>query len=141
MHSNPYLGFNGQCKEAFQFYEKCLGAKVTAMMTYAETPMADQTPPQLRDKVAHARLAVGDTVLMGGDAPPDHYETPKGMSVTLDIDDAAEAERVFHDLAEGGTVQMPIQETFWAQRFGMVADRYGIPWMINCEKPMGKTPQ
>jgi PhnB protein len=82
----------------------------------------------------HARLVLGDKVLMGSDAPPDHYEEMKGFSVTLGIDNPTEAERIFHALADSGMVRMPIQETFWAKRFGMLVDRFGTPWMINCEK-------
>src|SRR5579872_6628405 len=135
MQLNPYLAFNGQCEEAFKFYEKCLGGKIIAKMTYGDTPMADQTPPDWRGKIAHMRLSVGDKLLMGSDAPPPRFEAMKGMSVTLGIDDPAEAERVFHALAENGTVGMPIQETFWARRFGMLVDQFGTPWMINCERP------
>ena len=133
MQLNPYLNFNGQCEIAFRFYEQCLGGKIEATMTYGESPMAEQTPPQWRNKIMHASLIVGDKVLMGADSPPERYEEPKGLSVLLGIDDPVEAERVFHALAEDGTVQMPIQETFWAARFGMLVDRFGIPWMINCE--------
>ena len=96
--------------------------------------MADQTPREWRDKVMHARLIVGDEVLMGSDAPPDRYEPMKGITVTLGVDEPADAERIFSALAEGGTVQMPIQQTFWAARFGMLTDRFGTPWMINCEQ-------
>ena len=97
--------------------------------------MADQTPREWRDKVMHARLIVGDEVLMGSDAPPDRYEPMKGITVTLGVDEPADAERIFSALAEGGTVQMPIQQTFWAARFGMLTDRFGTPWMVNCEQP------
>jgi PhnB protein len=135
MQLNPYLQFNGDCEAAFKFYEQSLGGKIIAMMTAEGTPMADQVPKDRLHKIMHARLTVGDTVLMGSDAPPDRYEAPKGFSVTLNTDKPAEAERVFHALAEKGTVQMPIAETFWAQRFGMLVDRFGVPWMINCEKP------
>jgi PhnB protein len=83
----------------------------------------------------HARLVVGDKVLMGSDAPPDRYDAPKGFSVSLSVDDEVEAERIFHALAQDGTVQMQLQETFWAVRFGMLIDRFGIPWMVNCERP------
>ena len=83
----------------------------------------------------HARLVVGDRVLMGSDVPPDHHDKPQGFSVSLGIDTPAEAERIFRALAEGGTVQMPLQETFWALRFGTLVDRFGIPWMVNCERP------
>jgi PhnB protein len=137
MQLNPYLNFNGQCETAFKFYEQCLGGKIEATMTYGESPMAEQTPPEWRDKIMHASLIVGDRVLMGADSPPDRYEEPKGLSVLLGIEDPTEAERIFHALAENGTVQMPIQETFWAARFGMVVDRFGIPWMINCERTAG----
>jgi PhnB protein len=134
MQLNPYLMFNGQCEAAFKFYEKALGGKIVAMMTYAGSPMEEQTPPEWRNKVMHGRLTVGDEVLMGSDAPPGRYEAAKGFSVTLGIADPAEAERVFHALSANATVQMPLQETFWARRFGMLVDQFGTPWMINCEK-------
>ncbi|HZH84207.1 MAG TPA: VOC family protein [Phototrophicaceae bacterium] len=133
MQLNPYLFFNGQCEAAFRFYERSLGAKIVAMMPHAGTPAEGQVPPEWRDKIIHARLVLGDQVLMGSDAPPDHFEKPQGFSVTLGIDDPADAERIFNALAENGTIRMPIQQTFWALRFGMLVDRFGIPWMINCE--------
>ena len=133
MQLNPYLSFKGQCEAAFKFYERVLGGKIEAMMTFGGSPMADQTPAEWRNKIMHARLIVGDEVLMGSDAPPDRYEEMKGISVTLGIDDPKDAERIFHALSEGGTVQMPIQKTFWAARFGMLVDQFGTPWMINCE--------
>jgi PhnB protein len=134
MQVNPYLTFSGQCEAAFAFYEKVLGGKIEALIRHEGTPMAEHVPAAWRDKILHARLTVGDTILMGSDAPPDRFEPMQGFSVTLGIGDAAEAERVFHALAEGGTVRMPIQQTFWAVRFGMLVDRFGTPWMINCEK-------
>ncbi|MDB5353903.1 MAG: 3-demethylubiquinone-9 3-methyltransferase [Phycisphaerales bacterium] len=136
MKINAYLAFNGQCKAAFEFYAQCLNAKIVAMMTHANTPMASHVPPGWQDKIIHARLMVDDQVLMGSDSPPDRYEKPQGISVTVNIKEPAEAERVFHALEQGGTVSMPIQETFWAVRFGMLVDKFGIPWMINCEKAM-----
>ena len=134
MQLNPYLSFNGQCEAAFKFYEQCLGGKIEMMMTYGETPMAQQTPPELRNKIAHARLTVGDKVLMGSDAPPERYEEMKGFSVSLSVDDPAEAERIFNALVANGTVRMPLQQTFWAVRFGMLVDQFGVPWMVNCEQ-------
>lgn len=134
MQLNPYLFFNGQCEAAFKFYEKILGGKIVAMMPHEGTPAAENVPPEWRKKIIHARLVVGDKALMGSDAPPEHQEEMKGFSVTLGIDDPKEAERIFHALAENGTVRMPIQETFWAVRFGMLADQFGTPWMINCER-------
>jgi PhnB protein len=141
MQLNPYLMFNGQCEAAFKFYEQVLGAKIVAMLTYADMPESARanspecSGPTSQKTIMHARLMVGDAVLMGSDAPADRYEPAKGITVTLGIDEPAEAERVFHGLAEGGSVTMPIQETFWARRFGMLTDRFGTPWMINCEKP------
>ena len=135
MQLNPYVSFKGQCEMAFKFYEQCLAAKIMSMFTYAQTPMADQVPVAWRHKIIHARLMVGDQELMGADPTPEHYEQPKGFSLSLTFDDPAEAERVFHAMSQNGTVRMPIQETFWARRFGMLVDQFGIPWMVNCEKP------
>src|ERR1700675_108708 len=135
MQMNPYLSFDGKCETAFKFYEKVLGGKVLMMMKDGESPMAAQTPPESRDKIMHARLAVGDKLLMGSDAPAQMYEPMKGIQVTLGVDQPAEADRIFSALTENGSVRMPIQETFWAQRFGMLVDQFGTPWMINCERP------
>lgn len=134
MQLNPYLTFNGQCEAAFKFYEEVLGGKIEAMIPREGTPAAENVPPEWRSKIIHARLTVGDNVLMGADAPPQRYEAPKGISVSLDIDDVADAERIFQALAKDGRVRMPIRETFWAARFGMLVDQFGIPWMVNCDK-------
>jgi len=136
MKINPYLSFNGNCKVAFEFYEKCLGGKITFIMTYGESPMAAQTPPDQQGRTMHVTLTVGDQTLAGADAPPQFFNETHGMCVSLDVAEPAEAERIFKELSEGGQVQMPIQETFWAQRFAMFRDRFGTPWMINCSKPM-----
>ena len=127
MRVNPYLLFNGQCEAAFKFYADCLGGKIEAMLPHAGTPAEPHVPAEWRDKILHARMTVGEDVLMGSDAPPDRFEQPKGFSVTIQLTDPAEAERVFRRLAEGGTVQMPIQQTFWATKFGMLVDRFGTP--------------
>jgi PhnB protein len=134
MQLNPNLMFNGQCEAAFRFYEKVLGGKIEAMMRFEGSPMAAQTPPDRRNKIMHARMTVGDKTLMGTDAPPDRYEPMKGFSVTISVDDPDQAERIFRVLSENGTVQMPIQKTFWAARFGMLVDQFGTPWMVNCEQ-------
>ncbi|MGZ5145419.1 MAG: VOC family protein [Burkholderiales bacterium] len=134
MQINPYLLFNGQCEAAFKFYERVLGGKIDAMMTHAGTPAEAHVPPEWRNKIIHARLVVGDEVLMGSDAPPDRFQKPQGFSVSIQINKPADAERIFKALAENGTVQMPFEQTFWAFRFGMCVDRFGIPWMVNCEK-------
>jgi PhnB protein len=133
MQVNPYLFFNGQCEEAFKFYERTLGGKIEAIMTRAGTPVEQHVPPEWRNKVLHARLKVGDFALMGSDAPPDRYAKPQGFSVSLQVEKPADAERIFQALAERGTVQMPLEKTFWAARFGMLVDRFGTPWMVNCE--------
>ena len=134
MQLNPYLMFNGQCEAAFKFYEKVLGGKIEAMMRFEGSPMAAQTPPERRNKIMHARMTVGDKMLMGTDAPPERHEPMKGFSVTISVDDLGQAERIFRALSENGTVQMPIQKTFWAIRFGMLVDQFGTPWMVNCEQ-------
>ena len=135
MQLNPYLSFNGQCEDAFKLYEKCLGGKIVFMATYGDSPMAEQAPPGWGKKIMHATLAVGEQVLQGADSPPEQYRTPQGISLSLNLKDAAEADRIFQTLAENGAVQMPLQETFWALRFGMLVDQFGTPWLINCEKP------
>ena len=134
MKINSYLMFNGQCEAAFTFYEQCLGGKIAFKITNGESPMAKETPPERHHHILHARFVVGDNVLMGSDSPPERYDQPKGFFVSLNIDTPKEAERIFTALSDKGTVLMPIQETFWAHRFGMLNDRFGIPWMINCEK-------
>ena len=132
MQMNPYLTFNGQCEAAFRFYEKRLGAKIGSMISHAGTPSEAHVPAEWRNKIMHATLQFEDSVLMGADTPPDRYEPPKGFSISISLEDPAEAERIFQALSEGGSVRMPIQQTFWAKRFGMLVDQFGIPWMINC---------
>ena len=134
MELNPYLAFDGQCKAAFEFYQQCLGGEIVAMVTYADTPMAAQMPAEAQGKIAHARLHTGGRVLMGGDSPQNGHAAPAGFSVNVGVDDPAEAERVFAALGQNGTVRMPIAETFWAHRFGMLVDQFGTPWMVNCMK-------
>ncbi len=134
MKLNPYIIFNGRCDEAFKFYEKCLGGKIAFKITNGESPMAKNTPLERQNQILHARFEVAGTVLMGSDSPPERFEEPKGFSISLNIETPAEAERVYAALSENGHIHMPIQETFWAQRFAMFNDQFGIPWMINCEK-------
>ena len=130
----PYLAFNGNCEEAFQFYEKCLRGKITGLFRHEGTPAASQVPKEWLQKIMHARLEAHGAVIMGGDAPPNHYSKPQGFCINIGVEDPKEAERIFSELSQGGKVQMPIGETFWATRFGMLIDRYGQPWMVNCEK-------
>ncbi len=133
MQLNSYLLFGGQCEAAFKFYEKCLGGKIEMMMPHEGSPAEAQTPPEWKKKIMHARMSIGDAVLMGSDAPPGHFEKPQGFSVNIGLKDAVQGERIFNALSEKGTVKMPFQQTFWALRFGMLVDQFGIPWMINVE--------
>jgi PhnB protein len=133
MQINPYLNFNGECDAAFKFYEQVLGGKITFKMTWGEMPGADQFPAESHKLIMHATLNVDDKVLMGADSPPGQYQQPKGMNVSLHLKDIAEGERIFNALAANGTLQMPFQKTFWSPGFGMCVDRFGIPWMVNCE--------
>jgi len=135
MQVNPYLTFNGNCEEAFKAYQKILGGEIAAMIPYEGTPGAEGMPAERRKKIIHARLVGNGMVLMGSDAPPDRYEPMKGFSVTLNTKKPAEAERIFNALADQGTVRIPLSETFFAVKFGMLVDKFGTPWMINCEKP------
>jgi PhnB protein len=136
MRVNPYLNFNGNCKEAFEFYEKVFKTKIVHLMTHANSPMAEHTPPNWQDKVMHVAMKIGETFIFGSDAPPSMYQPPAGLYVSVSIETIEESERVFAELSEGAQIAMPLQEMFWAHRFGMLTDRFGIPWMINCEKPM-----
>jgi PhnB protein len=131
MQVSPYLNFPGTCKEAFEFYAKVLGGKIEMMQTHADSPMKDQHAGW-GDKILHVTMKVGGAVIMGSDAPPSYYNKPQGFYVSLGIEKPADADRIYNSLLDGGSIQMPIQETFWAKRFAMLTDRFGIPWMINC---------
>jgi len=130
---NPYLNFNGQCEEAFKFYEKTLDGKIIFSMTWGEMPGSDQLPAEAHKLIGHSTLNVGDEVLMGADSPPGRYEQPKGINVSISLNDVARGERIFNALAENGSVTMPFQKTFWSPGFGMCVDRFGIPWLVNCD--------
>ena len=136
MQLNAYLHFNGNCEEAFKFYEQATSGKIEAKSTFGDTPMAAQMPA-MKDKIVHVRLRIGDTILMGSDTPPERFEKPQGFSLSLGAKTNAEAERLFQALSAGGQVHMPMAETFFAQRFGMLVDKFDIPWMVICEKAAG----
>ena len=133
MQLSPYLSFKGDCEAAFKFYEQNLGARLGSIFRYGGSPMASDVPPDWSDKIMHGSLTLGGLVLMGGDVAPAGYVAPQGFSLSLQIKSASEAERIFSTLAEDGQPVVPLAKTFWAERFGMVVDRFGIPWMINCE--------
>jgi PhnB protein len=130
---NWYLYFDGRCEEAFRFYEQLLGGKIEFMMPHGGSPAAKHAPAGWENKILHGRMTIGGQVVMGSDLAPEHFQKSQGFSVSIGTTDVAEAERVFQGLTEGGTVTMPMQATFWAKRFGMLVDRFGIPWMVNCE--------
>jgi PhnB protein len=133
---NPYLNFNGTCAEAFRFYADTLGGRDLQIMKFGDSPMAAQVAENEKDMVVHARFSVGDTMIMGSDAFGGRYNKPQGYAINIGVDTPEDAERIFAALSQGGTVGMPMAETFWAKRFGMVTDRFGTHWMVNCEKPM-----
>jgi PhnB protein len=134
MNVTPHLSFNGDCEAAFKFYEKSLGGKISFMMTYADSPMAAEFPAEMGKRILHASFALNGTNVFSGDDSP-KYAKPQGITIALSMKDTAQGAQVFAGLAENGTVHMALQETFWALRFGMVTDQFGVPWMINCEKP------
>jgi PhnB protein len=133
MNLNPYLNFPGTCEEAMNFYAKVLNGNIEAMMRFEGSPMEKNVPPERVKKIMHARIRWGDHTLMASDAPPDRFKPMQGFSVSINLNDTAEAERIFTALTEGGTVEMALQQTFWAKRFGAFTDRFGAPWLINCE--------
>ena len=131
----PHLNFNGQCKEAFDFYAKVLDGEIKFSMTWGEMPggAADQFPPETHKLIMHTTLEVDGDFIMGADSPPERYTEPKGITVSIGVKSKDKAERVFNALAEGGRVNMPFEQTFWSPGFGMCVDRFGIPWMVNTE--------
>lgn len=133
----PYLNFDGQCEQAFRFYQQCLGGEITAMLSIGETPAAAEFPTDQHARIMHASLHAGEMILMGADSPSGQHVPPQGLYVSLHPSSALEAERIFEALAQDGTVTMPLQQTFWATRFGMLVDQFGIPWMLNCSEGEG----
>jgi PhnB protein len=133
MEIAPYLIFNGDCRTAFNFYEQLLGGKIEFSMTYGESPAAGESSPDMKDKIIHVRLNVRGQTLMGSDAHGGRYEKPQGTWVSLMVDNAADAERIFKGLSENGSTVMALQKTFWAEAFGMCVDRFGMMWMVNAE--------
>ncbi len=134
MELQTYVNFAGKCAEAFRFYEKHLGAKIGMMMTHAQAPDQGRVDPEWKDAILHARLSLGGTELMGADIPK--AEPMRSAYLSLGVDSDVEAERIFSALSDGGQVFMPMQETFFATRFGQLRDRFGVNWMIIHERPM-----
>lgn len=147
MQLNAYLNFNGNCVEALKYYERHLGGRIEHSMTWGEAPQPEagadpgcgdmpNLPAGWQSKIMHARMTLGDGIIMASDVPPHMYKPAGGIEMTLNVDDPKEAERLFKALSDGGDVKMPLMETFWAEKFGSLTDRFGIPWLINCEGRM-----
>ena len=134
MKMNTYVNFAGTCAEAFRYYEKHLGGKVGMMMTHGQAPDQSRVNPEWKDAVLHARISLGGTELQGADIP--NAQPMRSAYLTLGVDSELEAERIFSSLSDGGQVLMPMEETFFASRFGQVRDRFGINWMILHERPL-----
>jgi PhnB protein len=128
------VNFKGECEAAFRFYVQCLGAELGSVFRYAGSPFANRVPENWSDKIMHGSVTIGGQVLMGADVTEDQFVERQGFSLSLQIKDTADAERIFDELARGGVVRVPLEETFWAARFGMVVDRFGVPWQVNCEE-------
>ena len=131
MNFNIHLSFNGNCEEAFRSYAACLGGEITALVTYGVSPLAAQYP-ELADRILHATLMVGQNRLSGVDVSPSRYEKPGGFTIQLNLDSVDDATRIYEALAVDGKLVMPLQKTFWAALFGVLTDRFGTPWEINC---------
>jgi PhnB protein len=134
MRVNTHLSFNGQCEDAFRFYAECLDAKLEIMLTYGESQMASQVPAEFQSRILHTSLATAQDTITGADEWPADAATAKGFTMSLNFTDAPETERIFHALAKGGTITLPLQKTFWTPLFGMLTDRFGIPWMVNLQQ-------
>ncbi|WP_394779717.1 VOC family protein [Undibacterium sp.] len=135
MQLNAYLNFNGRCEEALNFYEQRLGGKIEAVFKFRGSPMEAQCPPHWLDKVMHASISIDGKILQASDGMGGADEELKGFSLSLGAVDIAEAERLFTALSDNAIIKMPLQQTFWATRFGMLTDQFGVPWMVNCAAP------
>lgn len=137
MSLTTYLGFGGDCRAAFEMYERVLGGKIVFIMTHGESPMAAQFDPDWQDKIMHIALQTPDGgMLQGSDHPMRKEVKPSGFCVSVSVKDKAEAERIFKGLSDGAQIQMPLQETFWSPAFGMLIDKFQVPWMVNTDVPM-----
>ena len=130
MQLHTYLNYGGNCEDAFRFYEQQLGGKIIMLMRHGEQPVPTPLPAAWNGKVLHARIELGGTLLLGADIPPDRFKPIRSAYLSLTLDTAAEAERVYQLLTDGGEVFMPMNETFFAERFAMLRDRFGTSWML-----------
>lgn len=132
MQFSVHLTFDGRCREAMEFYCEVTNGRILSTTTFSETPAGQDVSDDWQRKILHATMSLGDMVVAAADVPPEQYQSSQGFYLFLDIENPDDASRAFARLSEGGDVRMPIQETFWATRFGVVVDRYGIPWEVNC---------
>ena len=132
-----YLNYGGNCRQAFEFYAKQLGGKITALTTHGEVPGASDVPPEWKNAVVHARIELGETVVMGADIPPDRFQPMRSAYLSLLVTSIEEAERIYTLLSDGGQIFMPMEETFFAHRFAMLRDRFGTSWMLLFERVPG----
>jgi PhnB protein len=136
MRLHTYLNYGGNCAQAFRFYEQHLGGKITTMMTHGQMPDPKNVPPERQNDILHARMTIGGTEVMASDVPPERFQPMRSVYLSLSVDSIDEAERIYALLSDGGDIFMPMQETFFASRFGMLRDRFGTSWMIVNERPM-----
>jgi PhnB protein len=130
---NPYLSFNGDCEQAFDLYKSVFGGEYQGLMRWGDNPDCAEMPADQKSQVMHVALPIGNTVMMGSDSPMGPVERGSAYSVAIGSNDLGETEKIFNGLAEGGQVTMPLQKTFWGATFGMLTDKFGVTWMINCD--------
>ena len=140
MNLHTYLNFGGNCREAFRFYEQHLGGKITAMMTHDEAPDTSKMPPGMGKAILYSRITLGETELMGSDVPADRFKPMRSAYLSLSVSSIGQAEKIHAVLSDGGEIFMPMQETFFAHRFSMLRDKFGVSWMIINERPMPPQP-
>lgn len=131
MRISTHLCFDGKCREAIQLYQRTLGGTIETMLTYGESPMASSTDPRWHDRIVHATLVLDKVELTGVDMLPGSYHRPQGFFVTLTVDGVARAKEIFAALSQGGAIHVPFEKTFWSPGFGVLTDRFSVPWEIN----------
>lgn len=132
MEVNAYVTFDGNCREAFTRYAEIFGGEIAYIQTFGDSPEDFGVPKEMHDRIMHSSITIGDGILMGSDDPTGNHKPPSGIHLSVNLDDVSEARRIFDLLAEGGNVTMPFDKTFWADGFGMVTDRFDVPWLVNC---------
>lgn len=135
MQLHTYLNYGGNCEQAFRFYEQHLGGKITMLMRHGEQPGATAVSPDWKDAVLHARITIGGTELLGADIPPDRFQPIRSAYLSLTLGSNEEAESIYALLSDGGQIFMPMEETFFANRFAMLRDKFGTSWMLLHQKP------